>query len=712
MTVQFRGVSTASLGAMLEGYGVMAGVAREWPDARFWWTPSGFVAAEVTRLDDSSAEPAPEDIGKVISRLKNWAKHCGKEFQKRRRNKAKGIQPGPSPLGQEDEWDRFSESLALDAEGVGVPIRGSHHPHPVLAAWGQDGSGNLFTVLREAGENANPDHIQGAILEGNGSVKQGLRKGSGVLFPEGIKRYATGTSWIQGDSGQQKPLELWDFILAMRGLLVLRGAARSPRGSRSEYPSFPFVFAGSVIQSQGSTIATEEVFLPSWSADRPRTLGEFQAQVRGFQARVGRRDFACGAAGFRRAVAGRAVTGGFSAFHRFVLEPRKPGQQTPQRQAISRGITRVGPVAAVRDSLRFLLAPLDDSAWLDRFRWNGGKLARAKTRFDEAMHSAIDVPDIKHRVGVLKALWHLQFELWTVSERSGGNTLFRPAPLLDGSAWGVALSDLLEQEPASRLGWALASIGWIPVRDDSGQLIRRPIIEQLLPVENDGERGLRVADADNRPRQFVHQLGRNPAKELATLFWRRWIDTASLPVLPATGTRHAHVEDVTALLRGEVSEKDVQMYFLAFLLLDGRGDAAPPPRATEHRPMLSSYAALRLWFDLSARPIPGQRRPMDGTVPRGIATGTGRSVANAAKSALRRLRATGLAGCWPDGIRPTGKQVARPRIHVTSREAELMATAVMVPISCVSVLAHTFLVPSAPQERMSKSKQEIIDVQQ
>ena len=712
MTVEFRGVSTASLGAMLKGYGVMVGVANRWPDARFWWTPAGFVTTDVAELDDSDAKSAHEAIRAAICKLGPWARTRGEEFEKRRGNKYKGIAPGTRPLEDETNWHRLEASFAVDAEGVGVHAGETHRPNPVLGRWGQERSGNLFTVLREAGKKAKPNHLRDSLFGEDGSVKGGLSRGTGVLFPEGIKRYATGTAWFHE---RMKPLGQWDVILAMRGLLLLRGAVRAPRGSRRLYPSFPFVLPGSVVRSHGSARTTEEVFLPTWNADRPRTLAEFQAQVRGFQARVGRRDFACGAAGFRRAVAGRAVTGGFSAFHRFVLEPRKPGLGSPQRQAISRGITKVGTASAVCRSLRSLLAPLDDSAWLDQFqlRWidrnpeaNSEKLARAKTRFDEAVHSAIDVPDVQHRVSVLKALWHLQFELWGVSERSGGNILFRPAPLLEGSTWGGVLSDLLEQEPAGRLGWALASLGWIPVRDDSGQRIKRPIIEQLLPVQSDGERRLRVPEAGDQPRQRVCQPGRNPAKELATLFWRRWIDTASLPVLPARGTRHAHVEDVTALLRGEVSVKDLQTYFLAFLLLDGGGGIAPPPPASEHRPMLPSYAALRLWFDLSARPKPGERRPMDGTVPRGIATGTGQSVTDAARSALRRLRAVGLPGRWPDGTRPTRERVALPRVLVTLREAELMAAAVLVPISDAGVdrLAHTLLVPSAPQEHAPESK--------
>ena len=481
MTVEFRGVSTASLGAMLKGYGVMAGVGAEWPEARFWWTPAGALATEVVGVDAREPETA-EEVSGVIVRLATWACERGEKFEKTRRKtrKEKGpdgeqrtivLQEAGTPrLENEDTWRSLDEALAVDAEGVGVFTGRIHRPNPVLARWGQDGSGNLFAVLREAGKHAKAKaaraDIDGAIFGDDAAPRTRLIKGSGVLFPEGIKRYASGAVWIHD---KKKPLGVWDLILAMRGLLLLRGAVRSPRGSRSEYPAFPFIFPGSIIRAQGSTVQTQEVFLPTWSSDRPRTLAEFQAQVRGFQARVGRRDFASGAADFRRAVAGRAVTGAFDAFHRFALEPRKPGQRSPQNQAVARGSTKIGPVSAARNSLRLLLAPLDDSGWLEKFRprWTGGKvngtsekLALAKTHFDEAVHAAIDARgesagDASH-VAVLEALWGLQLTLCRVSERPGA---FGPAPLLEGRAWGRVLCELLKESPAARLGWALASLG-------------------------------------------------------------------------------------------------------------------------------------------------------------------------------------------------------------------------------------------------------------
>ena len=721
MRIEFRGVSTASLGAMLEGYGVMAGVSAAWPDAHFWWTPAGALAADVTELHGRSTATAHGEICARIFGLAEWAIATGKAFEKARRKTRKEPQAdgthrviveqeaGEPPLESAHTWDSLEATLAVDAEGAGVFAGGTHRSNPCLARWGQDGSGNLFTALREAGDHAAAGDVAAAIFGDGAGPGQRLTRGGGVFFPDGIKRYATGAVWIHE---KKKSVGIWDFILAMRGLLLLRGAVRSPRGARSAYayPAFPFVLPGSVARAQGSTTMTDEVFLPTWSGDRPRTLAEFQAQVRGFQARVGRRDFAAGAAEFRRAVAGRAVTGAFDAFHRFALEPRKPGRSSPQTQGVARGFTRIGRASEVHTSLRFLLAPLDDSNWLERFRLRrtGGKadetsekLALVKARFDEAVHAAVDLrgaPVEDAYVRVLKALWDCQLALWRVSEPLGPQKTFSHAPLLEGHAWGAALSDLLHKSPAARLGWALASLGWVRTQDDNRQSIRSPVIEQVLPVIIDRQRGLAIRE--DRSRQRAAQPGRDPDRELAALSWRRWLDVEGLPAFPARGTRPVDAADVVALLCGDVDIRDLQRHFLAFLLLNGCGEAPPPPAA---RPIPPVYAALRLWFELSAGATPFERRPLDGSVPRGIATGTVSSVQNASRTALRRLRIAGLPGDWPDApelSRPRGKSVARPEVVLSARQARRMAAAVLIPVSDRSVtrLAETLLVPSAPHD--------------
>ena len=167
---------------------------------------------------------------------------------------------------------------------------------------------------------------------------------------------------------------------------------------------------------------------------------------------------------------------------------------------------------------------------------------------------------------------------------------------------------------------------------------------------------------------------------------------------------------MTALLCGDVDVKDLQRYFLAFLVLDGSGDAPPP--ASVNRPIAPVYAALRLWLDVSARPAPGERRPLDGAVPRGIATGTVGSVASVCRAALRRLRIVGLPGSWLGDARPRAKSVALPKLDLPSQQAALMAAAVLVPVCEESVarLADTFLVPPVSREPKHLPQRETVHV--
>ena len=232
MTVEFRGVSTASLGAMLKGYGVMAGVGAKWPDAAF----------EKARRKTKKEKGPDGKERKVVLR-----------------------EAGTPPLENEATWDSLDEALAVDAEGAGVFTGRTHRPNPVLARWGQDGSGNLFTVLREAGNQATRPDINEAIFGSHAAPCMRMTKGSGALFPDGIKRYATGALWIHE---KKKPLGLWDFIMAMRGLLLFRGAVRAPRGSRHEYPAFSFVLPGTVVRAQGKPVQTPGS-LPSDLVQRP-----------------------------------------------------------------------------------------------------------------------------------------------------------------------------------------------------------------------------------------------------------------------------------------------------------------------------------------------------------------------------------------------------------------------------------------------------------
>ena len=110
MTIEFTGVSTASLGAMLKGYGVMAGIGAAWPDARFWWTPAGALAAEIPALDDASSEVQREEVRSAFVFVLDWADRIGQTFAK-----ADGSAP---PLKDPKTWIELDPDAAVGSVSV------------------------------------------------------------------------------------------------------------------------------------------------------------------------------------------------------------------------------------------------------------------------------------------------------------------------------------------------------------------------------------------------------------------------------------------------------------------------------------------------------------------------------------------------------------------------------------------------------------------
>lgn len=693
--IVFGGVSTASLGSMLAGFGVIALFGELWPETLFWWDESGAVVA-------SWREEPDEPWNRAAVSLCDWAKQVGTALEKTRQKSKKRAdgtseilqKGGVPPLADAARWDLLGEDLIAFAAGAGVAFGRVLRPSPLTGRWGQDGSANYFASLKDAAyavEKATGDDLRRTLDGSSEGVRVRLPKGGGLFFPDAIKRYATGSAWEHEKDGARTP---WDYMLAIRGVLLLRGAARSPRGSRRSYPAFPFVFGGHAVRAQGKLVEINEVFLPTWGEARPRSLAELSVQIRQFQARAGQQDFAATAADFRRAIRSRAVSGGFAAFHRFALEPRKPGERQPQVQAVARGVTRVGSVSDAATSLRLLLAPIDDAGWLDRFRYDTRNrrteaLTLARSTLDVAVHAALDDPTADRHADVLAALWRLQYRLWEIA----GDKHFRAAPLLSARAWHALLAPLLDSSSEARIAWAIASIGWVRLKDGDEADRLRPLVEQLLPVRYEATaRALRVPDP--APPARIAWRGQPPARDFAALLWRRWLDTVDATCFPLGGTRSASLDDVVAAFRGQADVARIHDLVTAFLVLDGSGPSAAPQATT--CPVPPAYAILRLWIELGIRLLPGSRRPMDGDVVRGIVAGGAAHVGRASVRAAQRLRVMGLPGSWPDHQRPAGRAVARPAPRVSPEDAARLALAVLVPIGthAVGQLARCLHVPA------------------
>ncbi len=689
--VVFGGVSPRSLGDLLKGYGIMALVGEDCPDALFWWDGAFHLVVERPCDRLRSFEDAKRALTQSLrGPLVAWATQVGKSFKPTRGSSRGNVKRKDSVLKAPSGHDTLDPEMARWARAIAIPEAGKEETkaHPLFPSHGQEGSGDYFHQLEKAAEAAkesSDDLVWSLFAEGTPSLKRVLQSGY-LFFPEPMKRYASGVKkWVQEHNA---PVSPWCFLLAMRGAMLLRGSLRRLRWGRRSYPAFPFVFEG--------TTGNVELHLPTWTQERPRTLAEFEIQVRQFYARLSGSGFAATAAEFRAAVAGRSAGAAFDSFHRFVLERRRPGQRERMSQGIPRGLTRVGGVGEKSGVLRLMLAPLAETAWLDQFATDRPRARRALV--EEAVHRVVEKPGLGSYRGLLEALWEanravvLPGAVRRDLEEIGQTP--RPLPPLPARLWEKALEDGLSAISAYRLGRALGSILGVRLRDGGGV---GPILEHMLPLKYDwgGSRWKIPEPERSRPNRWS---GLEPLGDFRALFWSRWLDSADLDRLPFAARRCAPLADVVALLRGEVELKEVCRLAGLFALLDWEQaqetHADQEERGDEYMlPVPPAYAALRLWLHLSIRPGPNGRPPRDGRIARLIALGSRVHVEQATQLALRHLRVHGLP--WHDQPRPTGKAVAYVRPTPSDQEAARMVLAVTIPISEQDThdLARRFWVP-------------------
>jgi CRISPR-associated protein Csx17 len=714
--IAFTGVTPASLGDLLKGYGLIATLGAVYRDTSFWWTDASHLVADPGSDLDKTAI-----VGVVRDALPKWASQVGESFQKQRANKKKRVAGGPSPLETAAGPDTLTEELADLARSVAMFTGGRSRgrPHPLFPGFGQDGSANYFKTLaaeanklskagKSKSKKGGPDDLDASLFEEGQQITRVLGGTGGLYFPQAIKRYATGSSWVHE---KDAAISGWDFLLAIRGALLLRSAVRGFRGSRRSYSSFPFVFRGSPVKAGGKIFIVDEIFLPTWSEDRPRTLAELRMQIRQFQARVGGGELASTAADFRRAVQGRGVAGGFDRFHRFVLERRKPGQRQPAVQAVARGATVVGEGAT---DLRVLLARLDESGWLDQIeqphipaKKKDEQLLLAAREIHDAIHACADDPTPERHVAVLAELSKANQLLLTRAE----TTRTRPLPPLPARRWEGVLGDLIDELPEVRVARALASIGWDGRNPQTSQWRRGqpwPIACQILPVEYRPARPMVCFVADPQPPARVPWLGMRPEYEFGRLFWRRWLDAARRDEdsLPYGATRFAPLEDVLMLLRGELDLRAVHRYFAAFLTLDWSQPATGSARSVARRPPPTAYAVLRLWLDAGIRPPEGSTPGRDGVVVQSLVSAKPGAILSACRAAVARLRVVGLPPRRSESEeRRAGRAVARVAPICTPEQARRMALAVLVPISAFDTeqLARRLWVPASEDEQETEA---------
>ncbi|GIX27016.1 MAG: hypothetical protein KatS3mg123_0897 [Burkholderiales bacterium] len=499
------------------------------------------------------------------------------------------------------------------------------------------------------------------------------------------------------------------------------------RFARSNYPSFPFVFEGA---------DAWEVHLPVWSEKHPRTLREWRMQIAQFQVRVKGDALAANAVEFRAAIASRGVAAEFDRFYRFVLEPRRPGQQEDQylQQGILRGVTRVG----ARDTadIRLLVAPLAERHWLDRLKTKRRSPSKPKPEqlqrqacremIEQAIHAAIDEPRPETALGILRALWKTNQVLarQALGSENQAESKVPPAPVLPAVAWERALAGLLQEYAEHRIARAIGSILGARESGDPSQSENADegsassnvesrdapkqvggILWQLLPID------MKQAWSKDRGASVLAWRGAAPEQEFAKLLWRRWLYSigSGLRHLALCGRRTAPLADIARLLRGELDIKLIHELVPLYGLLDWRGlkprENDPAQRSVSFDetagPIPPAYAILRAWLHLAIFPRKDEAAEADGGILHLLATLNASQATRAVSRALHRLRIRGLP-TTDDMPRPFGKSVPQTQIEVSAELASLLPLALLVPISPSAThrLAKRLLVESPHHEAM------------
>ena len=153
--VVFGGVSPRSLGDLLKGFGVMAIVGEDCPDALFWWDQAFHLTVERPCDDGADQAKATRAIENLVrDNLLAWGSALAEAFKPVRGDKRKGVERQDSKLKLRENHDQFDVQTAVWARAISLPVADKQEtePHPLFPAHGQEGSGDYFSQIEKAVE--------------------------------------------------------------------------------------------------------------------------------------------------------------------------------------------------------------------------------------------------------------------------------------------------------------------------------------------------------------------------------------------------------------------------------------------------------------------------------------------------------------------------------------------------------------------------------
>lgn len=608
------------------------------------------------------------------ARLKNY--QTALSFARRRVNEA-GLEAAPDSGPPKDQFIKSlraelpdTQLAWLDATVVAT-AEGSSFP-PLLGTGGNDGnldftSNFMQRVLDVLGDGGDASREQSSAWLNTslfGSAAPGLMKNNIGQFSPG---QAGGLNSAIGYAADAV-INPWDYVLMIEGSLAF-SAATSRRGADDPYGvmNFPFtvraVGAGAGSLGEGDAAnARGELWLPLW--DQPATLPEIRSLLAEGRVALGRKP-ARDALDFIRAVHHLGGYRGVRSFQRFGLLQRfgKNYLATP--------LARVHVAEETRPNLA---DDLDRQGWLERFRRAARgenasiRLRTLRRRLEDRL---FDLSGHELRPAEVQTLLMLLGEInHVVAMIVGLREDVCPLPRL-AERW-VACAD--DGTPAFRIARALAGLQGVS---------DLPLRAQLFPMHRARNEWL-TPKSGERYRVYSGQQGSLLAT-LRTLLERRlWLaeqlDMADKPLSSPAG---ATLDDLAAFLRDERMDARIAALLPGLSLCTipedierTAGDGMVPAAFGVMKLALTPDRVLRGLGFLGAE----QHMPIPAGMVAQLAAGNHGN--RAVKTALRRLRASGLAS-----------SLERTPPELAGIAPERAAAALLIPLrrGATATLARTLL---------------------
>lgn len=602
-------------------------------------------------------------------------------------------------------------ALAMDAVLTSRTARASDNP--VFLKRGEAGNSEIFRgfwsyflSFKEKDNSTNKKDnftnlVRASLFPQQSSIWHNEKSPGTPFFPDAIKTYNNGLGWVVDSF----PFNALDYLLAVEGALALRGAAaRTLAANSRRFAAFPFVFdSGEDLVDDSNEVkgTASSIWLPLW--DRAATFAELSSFICDAQARLPGKE-ARFSAEFARALRAQGVDAGFSGWQEFRFKMK--ASRVPW---VCTG--RYLRATSDRHSLRLndALAPLDESRFLDQFepRYKGNKIdARSPHPIRASIGSAIEDTVVQPTPGnAMEILFRLYPACGKLAQSKSFRetlrqraTFFDPLPM---KQWEHLLAGF--DLPEFRIAQALASIAGFSKQSNGRFSEVQPFLGSLLPLSVEcGHCRL-----EENSKQAVWS-GTDLGHDLTRVLSRRYLDSLGDERPAIMSPRSAPLEDVLALLNGELDDHRIARWTEALSLIGWHFEKeaeSPDPSASSEEQSLEdeqqlpavplAYAALRSVIEMecewqgndqslwkkrrSHRPIAllCQRTPS--------------SLALAVEDALRWLALWGVPNCWGEDARRDkprlgGRDVIRAdhrELNFAEAQSHLvtrLAAAVLIPL--------------------------------